>query len=133
MAPAKEGLPKARRLLKGREFARVFAAPRKQIDRYWVVLAHENGLKEARLGLAISRRCSSRAVVRNRLKRLWREGFRRHAQLLPPLDLVVLCRHPAAAATNRILLASIERLIRRLATSPCAPSSSPSSASTGSS
>jgi len=49
-----------------------------------------------RLGLVVSRRVGG-AVVRNRVKRVVREWFRRHRSLLPKgVDLVVIARSDAA-------------------------------------
>ena len=51
----------------------------------------------SRLGITASRKAGN-AVVRNRLKRLIREVFRRHyAAIHPPQDIVVIVRASAAA------------------------------------
>jgi ribonuclease P protein component len=73
-----------------------------------------NGLDHARLGLAISKRVSKRAVERNRIKRLVRESFRRTRLGLPPIDLVVMAREAAAGVPGTELLAELEALWRRL-------------------
>jgi ribonuclease P protein component len=73
-----------------------------------------NGLGHARLGLAISKRVSKRAVERNRIKRLLRESFRRARHQLPPMDLLVMAREQAAGLCGPELLAEIEALWRRL-------------------
>ncbi|MCP4514913.1 MAG: ribonuclease P protein component [Delftia sp.] len=73
-----------------------------------------NGLGEARLGLAISKRVSKRAVERNRIKRLLRESFRRVRHQLPPMDLLVMAREQAAGLPGPDLLAEIDALWRKL-------------------
>lgn len=60
-----------------------------------------NALGYPRLGLAISRKCSPRAVERNRIKRVIREAFRLRRQSLGGVDIVFLgqagvTRHDAA-------------------------------------
>ena len=42
-----------------------------------------------RLGLVIAKRVFSKAVRRNRIKRIIRDGFRRKLSGLPPVDLVI--------------------------------------------
>lgn len=77
-----------------------------------------NGLPLARLGLAISKRVSKRAVDRNRLKRLLRESFRQIRHQLPPVDLVVMARPEAADVPGVQLLLEAAALWRRLAAIP---------------
>ncbi len=48
-----------------------------------------------RLGLAVTKRLG-KAVKRNRVKRLLREFFRRHREMLPPEDLVIMAKKGAA-------------------------------------
>ncbi len=54
--------------------------------------------EQARLGLAVSRKVSPRAVVRNRIKRLIRESFRQSKQKLGGLDIVIVARPQASKA-----------------------------------
>ena len=68
----------------------------------------------ARLGLAISKRCSKRAVDRNRIKRLAREAFRRARPDLPPVDILVMARDSAVDVAGAALLAELDGLLRRI-------------------
>jgi ribonuclease P protein component len=74
----------------------------------------DNGLGHARLGLAISKRVSKRAVERNRIKRLLRESFRRVRHQLPPVDLMVMAREQAADVPGPELLRDIDTLWKKL-------------------
>jgi ribonuclease P protein component len=74
----------------------------------------QNELGHARLGLAISKRVSKRAVERNRIKRLLRESFRRIRSQLPPVDMVIMAREQAAGVSGPELLAELEVLWRRI-------------------
>lgn len=67
------------------------------------MLYRENGQAEARLGLAIAKKCARRAVDRNRLKRIARESFRTHRHTLPGVDIVVLCSNGATGMPNQKL------------------------------
>ena len=80
-----------------------------------MVLARRNGDRTARLGLAIAKKQVKRAVDRNRIKRVIRESFRRQANRLTGLDIVVLARRDTAQHNNDKLTASLERHWQRLA------------------
>jgi ribonuclease P protein component len=62
-----------------------------------------------RIGLVVSRKVSTAAVVRNRVKRQIRESARRHQQWLEGLDLVVVAHAAAADSENAALQASLQR------------------------
>lgn len=77
------------------------------------VLEHPGDETPARLGIITSRRVGG-AVVRNRVRRRWREIFRAaRPQLRPGLWLVLIARAPAAAAKFEELVGEWERLGRR--------------------
>ncbi|WJW75506.1 ribonuclease P protein component [Thiohalobacter sp. IOR34] len=80
------------RLTRPAQYRQVFAGKLRSADRNMTVLATPNGLAHPRLGLAISRKVSPRAVVRNRIKRQIREVFRQHQAQLAALDFVVIGR-----------------------------------------
>ncbi|EIL96954.1 ribonuclease P protein component [Rhodanobacter thiooxydans] len=74
----------------------------------------DNDLGHARLGLAISKRVSRRAVERNRIKRLLRESFRRVRHQLPAVDMMVMAREQAAGVAGPQLLAELDGLWKKL-------------------
>ncbi len=69
--------------------------------------------REARLGLAVSRKVSPRAVIRNRIKRVLRDHFRRHRAAMATGAYVVVARPPAARATGPELVAAFEQAFRQ--------------------
>jgi ribonuclease P protein component len=95
-------------LLSSNGFKRVFDNPSRSTDKFFTVLARDNGGQEARLGLAVAKKFAKRAVDRNRLKRLIRESFRNHKAELVGLDLVVLIRPATAKQENSRLFSSLE-------------------------
>jgi len=113
-APNPHGFPRSQRLTSTAQFSRVFAKPLRSSDRFFTVLARDNGDFSPRLGLAISRRRAKRAVQRNRLKRLARDVFRQQ-EPMPSCDFVVLAGSAAATADNGVLRDSLERHFSRLA------------------
>ena len=82
----------------------------------------DNDLGHARLGLAISKRVSKRAVERNRIKRLLRESFRRVRHQLPAVDMMVMAREQAAGVPGPQLLAELDCLWKKLLASHAATS-----------
>lgn len=68
-----------------------------------------------RLGLAVSRRVSKRAVRRNRIKRIARDSFRRRREGLPACDILLIARSEADQRSNAELRAELERLWQRVA------------------
>lgn len=79
--------------------------------------ARANELGHPRLGIAISRKCSPRAVTRNRIKRAIREVFRTRKQALGGLDLVFLGQPGVAGKNAAELRATVENLLNQV--EPC--------------
>jgi ribonuclease P protein component len=102
------------RLLSARDYDRVFQQPQKSSGKALTVLARRSGRELPRLGLAIPRKQIRRAVERNRIKRLIRESFRRHQDLLHGLDVVVIGRRDLMNKNARAVFACLEKHWRQL-------------------
>ena len=119
MTPAGRGLPKAARLLRPADFARVYCRKRSAAAGPIVVYAAPNSLLDGgvRLGLSVSRRIGN-AVTRNRWKRVLREAFREVRGDLPVgNDFIVVVRSGAAPAgleAARHLRESLVAVARRI-------------------
>lgn len=106
--------PRTSRLLQADAFKRVFQRAERLSDRYWTLLYRTNERTNSRIGLAISKKVARRAVSRNRLKRIARETFR-HVQVeLGAIDVVIMAKPHAQAATATELRRSIDRHWRKL-------------------
>jgi ribonuclease P protein component len=119
VTPAGRGLPKAARLLRPADFARVYGRKRSAAAGPIVVYAAPNSLLDGgvRLGLSVSRRIGN-AVTRNRWKRVLREAFREVRGDLPVgNDFIVVVRSGAAPAgleAARHLRESLVAVARRI-------------------
>ncbi len=86
-------------------------------DGLFSVFAIANNLPHGRLGLAVSKKVSLRAVDRNRIKRHVRESFRAHQESLLGLDVVVMANPDSKQSPAPMLRDSLnqhwERIIRQ--------------------
>ncbi|MDN5848755.1 MAG: ribonuclease P protein component [Nitrococcus sp.] len=105
-----DNYPRAARLTRPTEYARVFEGAKRVADRYFTVLVIQNESGRARLGLAVSKRTAASAVVRNRIKRGIREAFRLHQREVAGKDLVVIAKPPTRAAPGALLNRSLCQL-----------------------
>jgi len=108
------GLPRDARLRRPGDFAALRTSSGRAGGRCFHMRYRDNELGHARLGLAISKRVSKRAVERNRIKRLLRESFRRVRHQLPAVDLMVMAREQAAGVPGAQLLTEIDGLWKKL-------------------
>ena len=114
------GLPPAARLRRAADFAALRDAERWQ-GRHFLLRWRAAPEGNARLGLAVSRKVSKRAVERNRIKRVVRESFRAEREGLPALNVLVIARASAAGAPNLELSADLGLAWRKLKTLKQAP------------
>lgn len=111
------------RLLTPAQYQAVFNSAQRSSDRNFLVLAKENRLAVARLGLAISKKRVPRAVDRNRIRRLIRESFRNSKANLSGMDIVVLAQKDIDFKNGDNIHKSLLHHWHRLA--KCEKSSSP--------
>ena len=129
MIPSRTGnatFPPAARVRTGAEYARVFAQARRTSDPllslHWLA-----GETPARLGLAVSRKVDPNAVGRNRIKRVFRDQFRKLRGQLPGGDYVLVARVAARKADNAQLRETFLRTLVRAGAlpAPAAPGTMP--------
>jgi ribonuclease P protein component len=83
-------------------------------DSFLVFVLPQDAPGPARVGITASRKLGG-AIVRNRVKRLVREAFRRHKLLFPTgLDIVFIAKKNAVEADYDQVVREIEKLCRRL-------------------
>jgi ribonuclease P protein component len=104
-------LRRSTRLRQPGEFQRCFTQGQRVNGRCFRL--HVIASDQPRLGLAVSRKVDTRAVVRNRIKRVARESFRHARATLPAADCVLVAKRDAATAASAELRAELEQLWRR--------------------
>ena len=108
--------PHAARIVKPSDFLRLRRTGERVGVRHFNAQAATGTADCARLGLAVSRRVSTDAVRRNRIKRIARESFRKVRAGLPVVDILLIARESADGEDNAALRADLDSLWRRLAT-----------------
>jgi ribonuclease P protein component len=103
------------RLLRPADFAALRTAARRITSPLFKVEYRANAGVGPRLGMAVSRRVSKKAVVRNRIRRVIREQFRLGQSVLPDADLLFIARSACAERTNPQLRADLAVIFDRLA------------------
>jgi len=110
-------LPRARRLTRPDEFHAVRDAGFQISDPLFLIRVAPNSAGGVRIGVTVSRRVSTKAVSRNRIKRQIRESVRVNQAMFPDIDIVVVARPAAASATNARLTQALrnhwDHVIRR--------------------
>lgn len=104
-----------------KDFSFVFDKAKKVYGQHVTVLFRVNDLGYPRLGLAISKKHTRTAIVRNRVRRIAKESFRLRTQELGGVDIVVLSKRGIAEVDRKALRQSIEQqwqvLIKKCASS----------------
>jgi ribonuclease P protein component len=112
-----ERLTPPERIRKKGDFATLYRDGSRFRGRYFTLVFLRNRLGYSRLAVVASRKVG-RAVVRNRVKRRFRELFRRNKTLLgEPLDLVVIARPESGVAPwpdlREAYVASLISIVRK--------------------
>lgn len=107
----RERFPKSARLRKRPEFVSLSRTGKKVHSPNFIVISKSNGRDESRLGITVSSKVGN-ALVRNRIKRIVREFFRRRRHdWLPASDIVVIARKGAGALRSDLITRELEHSI----------------------
>lgn len=102
------------RLITKAEFQSVFDTAQKKVLRNVVFLFKCNQQPISRLGVIVGKKTAKSAVVRNRIKRVIRESFRRNQATLNKLDIIVIARKPCETLDKQRLREGIDILWEKL-------------------
>ena len=106
-------LPRAHRLTKRGDYARVRHRGRSRAHPLLILAVASNGGETTRVGIVAGKKIGT-AVVRNRVKRLLREAARARLGCLPPgYDIVLIARQEAAGARLGDITAALDVLLQR--------------------
>ena len=109
------GFPKHKRLLKARDFQRVFdRSSAKASSRVMLLIAAPNGLNQPRIGFIIAKKQVRLAVQRNRIKRVIRETFRTFDSGDFSYDVILLARKGVDQQSSRKIRIEFENLWQKL-------------------
>ena len=109
-----EGFPRRQRIVRRSDFGLLYKTGRRLDAGKFVLFVRLNDLGFPRLGLTVSRKVGG-AVVRNRVKRLFREVFRRLAADIPcPFDFVVNAKRECAGVTQAALREDFLSAVRKI-------------------
>jgi ribonuclease P protein component len=114
LAEARNGFGKSYRLLRPADFQHVFQGGRRRSAGNLAVYWRPNRLAHPRIGIAISRKCTRSAVIRNRIKRVVREAFRVRKERLGGVDIVFLAHAGAATHDTKQLRAIVDSHLAEL-------------------
>lgn len=104
----REKFPKSARLRKRPEFVSLSRTGKKVHSPHFIVISKSNERGESRLGITVSSKVGN-ALVRNRIKRVVREFFRRRRHnWLPASDIVVIARKGAGALGSTLMVQELQ-------------------------
>jgi len=111
---AHEGFPKGYRVSRSSDYQRIYDSGRKVHSGSFVLFGLANSMEHHRLGVTVSRRIGN-AVVRNRVKRRFREIFRRSCDNIPHhFDFVVNAKRHCATVSFHALSAEFQAAMHRM-------------------
>ncbi|MEH7237916.1 ribonuclease P protein component [Bacillus sp. JJ1562] len=89
-------MKKEYRIKRNQDFQTVFKSGKSSANRQFIVYVyHREELEHFRIGLSVSKKIGN-AVTRNRIKRLIRQFFLEHKDLVQIKDYVIIARKPVA-------------------------------------
>ena len=110
----RETFPRQYRIVRRSDYLLIYEKGRRIESRSFVLFVLRNELGHPRLGITVSRKVGG-AVVRNRVKRLFREVFRRsRREEAGSNDIVVNARKPSAQAEYEKLRQEYAGALERL-------------------
>ena len=111
---AREGFPRHYRIVRPADYRAIYDRGMKLSSGRFVLFCRSNQLSHHRLGLTVSRKIGS-AVLRNRIKRRFREIFRRAFRDIPNhFDIVVNAKRKCGDANFSDLRAEFLTVMRKM-------------------
>ena len=113
-------LNKKNRLKTNSSFKATYCQNRVVSDEFFVLYAGRNKLEtetDTKIGFVVSKKIDKRAVIRNKIKRRMREGFKIYLseKEIPYLSLIMSAKENAKNADFQITLKSVYKLMDKMA------------------
>jgi len=105
----KESFPRQLRLVRAAQFRQIFNNNKRVDDASITILVGNQVGTCPRLGFAIARKQIQKAVLRNRLKRIFRESFRKNQHRLPARDMVIMVRRSIMSIDSAQLISNLDK------------------------
>ena len=102
------------RLLTSSDYRKVFNDAEFKVSCRYILMLAIRHKSLPRIGIVVSKKNISKAIQRNRVKRLVRESFRRTKSQIPNLDVVVLIRRGIEGLPNVIISSKMDFLWKDL-------------------
>jgi ribonuclease P protein component len=102
------------RLARRSQFDHVFATGKKIQHKHFTVRFCPNELQFSRIGLIVPKSVLRKAVQRNRVRRVLRESFRQHKNVLIGLDIVILIKAKDIPLAGNELREEIDKIWPKL-------------------
>lgn len=101
-------------LKKNKEYRKVYSQGRSVADRHMVIYCYGNGLEISRYGFTVSKKVG-KAVIRNRIRRLFKEVCRLNNNRFPNgYDYILLARKSAVGLNYSEIEEIVLKLLRRI-------------------
>lgn len=81
---------KSNKLSHSNDFKKIFTCGKKTKARFVTIYTYANQTNETRLGIVVAKKSLQLASKRNKIKRIARESFRHHKNLLQGLDIILV-------------------------------------------
>lgn len=107
--------PRQVRLLNAGDYQSVFNDTSSKVFAGEFLLLARKHDSHAKLGLIVSKKTDKRAVGRNRIKRVVRDSFRHHQEVLNGLDIIFLARQGIRDVDNPELHKRLDKAWKQLA------------------
>jgi ribonuclease P protein component len=109
-----EGFPYRVRIVRTSDYRAIYKIGKKIYSKRFILFVRKNSVGCSRIGLTVSRKVGG-AVIRNRIKRLFREIFRKSLAEIPnQLDIVVNAKSSCAGVKYIELRAEFLDIIQKL-------------------
>lgn len=109
-----EKLTRRQRIRLKKDFQEIYKNGQRSRENSFSLVYRQNDLGYGRLGVVVSRKVGT-AVARNRVKRWFREIFRKNKGKLPEsIDLIIIAKPEAAAAGRKVLEGEYCRALEKI-------------------